>query len=114
MFAISYRRWHDIAPDRALSDSRPGGRGHYDIFVQCAIAPDHVCASWHIRGYCDIVETRCGTFGKPEKLTCNRYGGPRQPLLSPWPERTRAPDEIRLGALAARDAMVGVTVPTAR
>ena len=98
----------------ALSDSRPAGRGHYDIFVQCAIAPDHVCASWHIRGYCDIVETLCGTFGNPEKLTCNRYGGPRQPLLSLWPERTKPPDEIPLGALVARYAMVGVTVPTAR
>ena len=59
----------------ALSDSRPAGRGHYDIFVQCAIAPDHVCASWHIRGYCDIVETRCGTFGNLEKLPATATAG---------------------------------------
>jgi hypothetical protein len=97
----------------ALSDTRLGGRGHYNIFVQCAISPDHLCASGHIRGYCDIVETLCGTLGNPEKLTCNRYGGPRQELLSLWPERTKAPYEIRLGALIARDAM-GMTVPTAR
>ena len=98
----------------SLSHTRPGGRGHYNIFVQCAISPDHVYASWHMRGYCDTVEILCETFGNPEKLTCNRYGGPRQELLSLWPERTKAPDEIRLGALVARDALVGVTVPTAR